>query len=276
MKKGKLAALLALGMLLSTGTAYGAEDAPYNPGPMLDGIQISSRTAGRGGKISVAADAWDSDGIRSIWVRFIHDESGKVLSLPLLPRRGDPCIDGYWSGELELPEDAPLGVYVLRSVVLVDQKEGRTRYLREADMNWNARDTELLEEEPFFQLVEDAEGPLFLGCAVLQNAVQAGEGEDGRAHTARITLTARDEAAGFQKATLVFQEPGGKKLFAALDRNDWAGDELYQKDLPIREHQAGGEYRLVKATLEDRVGNKTILGYGKDALPLEQGFSCAV
>ncbi len=58
MKKGKLAALLALGMLLSTGTAYGAEDAPYNPGPMLDGIQISSRTAGRGGKISVAADAW--------------------------------------------------------------------------------------------------------------------------------------------------------------------------------------------------------------------------
>ena len=168
MKKGKLAALLALGMLLSTGTAYGAEDAPYNPGPMLDGIQISSRTAGRGGKISVAADAWDSDGIRSIWVRFIHDESGKVLSLPLLPRRGDPCIDGYWSGELELPEDAPLGVYVLRSVVLVDQKEGRTRYLREADMNWNARDTELLEEEPFFQLVEDAEGPLFLGCAVLQ------------------------------------------------------------------------------------------------------------
>ena len=93
MKKGKLAALLALGMLLSTGTAYGAEDAPYNPGPMLDGIQISSRTAGRGGKISVAADAWDSDGIRSIWVRFIHDESGKVLSLPLLPRRGARLIN---------------------------------------------------------------------------------------------------------------------------------------------------------------------------------------
>ena len=121
MKKGKLAALLALGMLLSTGTAYGAEDAPYNPGPMLDGIQISSRTAGRGGKISVAADAWDSDGIRSIWVRFIHDESGKVLSLPLLPRRGDPCIDGYWSGELELPEDIlylPMDSLLVRQVMV--------------------------------------------------------------------------------------------------------------------------------------------------------------
>lgn len=274
MKKGKLAALLALGMLLGTTAAYGAEDAPYNPGPMLDGIQISAQTAARGGKLSIAADAWDSDGIRSIWVRFIHDESGRVLSLPLVPRRGDPCIDGYWSGELELPEDAPLGTYALRSVVLVDQREGRTRYLREADMNWNARDTELLEEEPSFQLVEDTEGPVLLGCSVLQDAVQAGENEDGLVRTARVTLAAQDEAAGFKKATLVFQEPGGKKLFATLDREDWAGDDLYQMDLPIREHRAGGDYRLVKATLEDRAGNKTILGYGKDALPLDTGFSC--
>lgn len=274
MKTKRLAALLALGMLLSTGTAYGAEEAPYNPGPMLDGIRISSQTAARGGKLSVAADAWDSDGIRSIWVRFIHDESGKVLSLPLQPRRGDPSIDGYWSGELELPEDAPLGNYALRSVVLVDREDGRTRYLREADMNWNARDTELLEEEPSFQLVEDTEGPALLGCSVLQNAVQAGEDEDGLIRTARITLAAQDQAAGFKKATLVFQEAGGKKLFATLDRDDWQGEDLYQTDLPIKEHQAQGDYSLVKATLEDRAGNKTILGYGKDAVPLDQSFSC--
>ena len=190
MKTKRLAALLALGMILSTGTAYGAEEAPYNPGPMLDGIQISSQTAARGGKLSVAADAWDSDGIRSIWVRFIHDESGRVLSLPLRPRRGDPSIDGYWSGELELPEDAPLGEYRLRSVVLLDNRDGRTRYLREADMNWNARDTELLEEEPSFTLLADSAGNLagdaIIGAqedleAVYLEAVNAVLAADGKA-----------------------------------------------------------------------------------------------
>ncbi|MCI8654027.1 MAG: hypothetical protein HFF11_10120 [Angelakisella sp.] len=265
----------ALALVMAVVTAYGAEDAPYNPGPVLDEITLSAQTAAPGGTLSVGAEAGDSDGVRSIWVRFIHDETGTVLSVPLKARFGDPQAQGYYSGELDLPPDAPLGEYALRSVVLVDQRDGRTRYLREADMNWNARDTELLEEELSFTLVRDTAGPVLLGCSVLQETVQAGEDESGKVRTARITLTAADDGAGFQKAALVFQEPGGKKLFAALDRNDWSYDDVYQVDLPVKEHQTKGSYRLVKATLEDRAGNRTILGYGKDAQPLDPRFSCA-
>lgn len=277
-KRKFLALAAALALTLSAATAYGAEeDPPYNPGPMLDEIAISSTTAAPGGKLSVAAEAWDPQGVRSIWVRFIHDETETVLSVPLKARFGDPSVQGYYSGELEIPADAPLGEYALRSVVLLDEKDGRTRYLREADMNWNARDTELLEQEQelSFTLVQDTAGPVLLGCSVLETAVQAGEDEDGELRTARITLTASDDAAGFKKGTLIFQEPGGKKLFAALDRKDWLHDDVYQLDLPIREHQSGGKYRLVKATLEDRAGNKTILGYGKDAEPLDGRFDTA-
>ncbi len=277
MNRKTIPVMTALALLLCSVTAYGAEKdpAPYNPGPVLDEIHISGATAAPGGKLSVAAEAWDGDGVRSIWVRFIHDETETVLSVPLKARFGDPSIQGYYSGELEIPENAPLGEYALRSVVLLDELDGRTRYLREADMNWNARDTEPLEEELSFTLVRDVTGPDLLGCSVLQDAVRAGEDDNGDVRTAQVTLAARDDAAGFKKATLVFQEPGGKKLFAALDRDDWKYDDVYQVDLPIKEHQTKGSYRLVKATLEDRAGNKTILGYGKDSQPLDQKFSCS-
>ena len=59
------AGLLALGLLLPV-TAYGAEEPPYNPGPMLDTIQLSAATAAPGGSLSVGLDAYDPDGIRSI------------------------------------------------------------------------------------------------------------------------------------------------------------------------------------------------------------------
>ena len=279
MNKKKSLVTAALALTLSAAVAYGAEEdpTPYNPGPVLDEIAVSAQTAAPGGKLSVAAEAWDRDGVRSIWVRFIHDETETVLSVPLKARFGDPSVQGYYSGELEIPDNAPLGEYALRSVVLLDEKDGRTRYLREADMNWNARDTELLEEEQqlSFTLVQDTAGPALLGCSVLEQTVQAGEDENGELRTARITLTASDDAAGFKKGTLIFQEPGGKKLFASLDRKDWKYGDVYQVDLPIKEHQTGGSYRLVKATLEDRAGNKTILGYGKDADPLDQRFACA-
>ena len=178
------AGLLALGLLLPV-TAYGAEEPPYNPGPMLDTIQLSAATAAPGGSLSVGLDAYDPDGIRSIWVRFIHDETETVLSLPMKPRPGDPAVEGLWSGELELPADAPLGEYALRSVVLIDQRDGRTRYLREADMNWNARDTELLEEELSFTLTADSAGPVLLGCSVLEEVITAGEDADGPCHPHR-------------------------------------------------------------------------------------------
>ncbi len=269
------AGLLALGLLLPV-TAYGAEEPPYNPGPMLDTIQLSAATAAPGGSLSVGLDAYDPDGIRSVWVRFIHDETETVLSLPMKPRPGDPAVEGLWSGELELPADAPLGEYALRSVVLIDRRDGRTRYLREADMNWNARDTELLEEELSFTLTADSAGPVLLGCSVLEEVITAGEDADGNTPTARVTLTVRDDAAGFDKATLIFAEPGGKKLFAALSRRDWQYDDLYQRDIPIDDHQPGGSYRLVKAELTDRAGNKTVLGYGKDSLPLSDAFACGL
>lgn len=274
MKKARIAALAAAGFLLSVITAYGAEEAPYNPGPLLDEIHISSDTAAPGGKLSIAADAGDSDGVRSIWVRFIHDETGTVLSVPMEPRRTDPAVEGYWSATLEIPEDAPLGEYALRSVVLIDGKDNRTRYFREADMNWNARDTEVLEEEVTFTLSQDFTGPSLLGCSVIQNTVQAGEDENGDLRTACLVVTAGDDIAGFEKATFIFQEPGGKKLITSLDRGDLQYDNVYQKDFPVREHQMSGDYTLVKATLEDRAGNKTILGYGKDSVPLDNTFAC--
>lgn len=271
-----LAGLLALGLLLPTAAWAEEAEAPYNPGPFLDAIQLSSDTAAPGGKLTVGVDAYDPDGIRSVWVRFIHDESETVLSVPLKCRRSDPAVEGLWSGELELPEDAPLGEYRLRSVVLLDNRDGRTRYLREADMNWNARDTELLEEEPSFTLLADSAGPVLLGCSVLEDTVTAGEDEDGVVRTARVTVAARDDAAGFDKAVLVFREPGGKKFFASLSRRDWQYDDVYYRDVPIDTDQPGGSYRLVKAELTDRAGNKTVLGYGDDSVPLDSAFSCGV
>lgn len=272
-KKGALAGLLALGLMLPA-AAYGAEEDRFNPGPVLDQIQIGSEVAAPGGRLSIAADAWDDDGIRSIWVRFIHDETGTVLSVPMKRRFGDPRLEGYWSAELEIPKDAPLGGYALRSVVLLDDKDGRSRYFREADMKWDSPTADLLEEEFSFTLVADTAGPVLQGCQVLADTVQAGEDENGDLHTVQVTLAAEDQAAGFQKAALVFQSEKGKKIYAALDRNDWQHDNVYQKDIPVREHLPEGNYRLVKATLEDRAGNKTVLGYGKDALPLDDAFGC--
>ena len=84
----------ALALVMAVVTAYGAEDAPYNPGPVLDEITLSAQTAAPGGTLSVGAEAGDSDGVRSIWVRFIHDETGTVLSVPLKARFGDPQDQG--------------------------------------------------------------------------------------------------------------------------------------------------------------------------------------
>ncbi len=91
-KKNALAGLLALGLMLPA-AAYGAEEDRFNPGPVLDQIQIGSEVAAPGGRLSIAADAWDDDGIRSIWVRFIHDETGTVLSVPMKRRFGDPRLE---------------------------------------------------------------------------------------------------------------------------------------------------------------------------------------
>ena len=111
--RGLLSGLLAAGLLFPI-TAWASEgDLPRNPGPYLEQIQIDSDTAARGGKLSIAADAWDDDGIYSIWVQFIHDESGTFLSVPLEPRFGDPRLEGRYSAQLEIPEDAPLGNYHL-------------------------------------------------------------------------------------------------------------------------------------------------------------------
>lgn len=275
-----LAGLLAAGMLLPT-AAWASEDdqGTRNFGPVLEQLQISSGTAARGGKLSVAADAWDDDGIRSIWVRFVHDESGTLLSVPMELRFGDPRLEGRYSAELEIPENAPLGRYQLRSVVLLDEKDGRSRYFREADMR-DGEDTDLLddllEEEIAFEVVEDYVGPQLLGCSVLADSVRAGKDEDDKDYTFRLTMAAADSGAGFQKATLVFESEKGSKLYATLNRDDWQYDDVYQKDITVREHKTGGSYRLVKATLEDRAGNKTILGYGKDSLPLDSAFVCGV
>lgn len=278
-KRKILAALLAAALLLPTAAWAGEEDRPKNYGPYLEQFQIDADTAARGGKLSIAADAWDDDGIYSIWARFIHDESGTLLSVPMELRFGDPRLEGRYSAELEIPQDAPLGRYELRSVVLTDTLDNRSRYFREADMR-DGEDTEplddLLEEEISFTVVEDKTGPQLLGCSVLENSVNAGKDEDDREDAFQLTLTAADSGAGFEKATLVFESERGKKFYAGLNRKDWQYGDIYQKHISVREHQMGGEYTLVKATLEDRAGNKTILGYGKDAQPMDSAFACGV
>lgn len=274
-----LTSLLALGMLLPTAAWAKGEEMPRNEGPFLEQIQIDAETAARGGTLSIAADAWDDDGIWSFWVYFIHDESGTLLSVPMELRFGDPRLDGRYSAKLEIPENAPLGKYQLRSVVLMDPLDNRTRYFRQADMR-DREDIqsldELLEGELFFTVEEDKAGPQLLSCSVIADSVQAGKDEEDRNYTFQITMEALDSGAGFEKASLIFESEKGKKFYTSLNRKDWQRGDIYQKDVSVRENQTEGEYRLVKATLEDRAGNKTILGYGKDALPLDSVFVCGV
>lgn len=278
-----LAGLLALGMLLPTAAWASGDEERRNFGPVLEQFQIGSDTAVRGGKLSIAADAWDDDGIRSIWARFIHDESGTLLSVPLELRFGDPRLEGRYSAELEIPENAPLGRYELRSVVLLDELDGRSRYFREADMR-DGEDTDLLddllENEVSFQVVEDCTGPRLLGCSITEKSVRAGKDEEDRDYTFELTVTAADDAAGFQKGSFVFESESGGRLYAGINRNNYlyngVDTDVYQKEIAVREHQTAGSYRLVKATLEDRAGNKTVLGYGKDSLPLDTAFVCGV
>lgn len=278
-RRGFLAGLLAAGLLFPAAAWANEQDQSKNPGPYLEQIQIDADTAARGGSLSIAADAWDDDGIYSIWVYFIHDESGTLLSVPMELRFGDPRLEGRYSTQLKIPENAPLGKYQLRSVVLTDALDNRSRYFRLADMR-DGEDTELLddllEEEISFTVAEDETGPELLGCSVLESSIQAGKDEEDRDHTFQITLTAADSGAGFGKASLIFASGQGKKIYASLNREDWLYGDVYQKDIPVREHQMGGEYQLVKATLEDRAGNKTVLGYGKDAQPLDSTFACGV
>lgn len=275
-----LSGLLAAALLFpASAWASEGEDLPPNFGPFLEQIQIDTDTVARGGKLSIAADAWDDDGIWSIWVSFTHEESGTLFTIPMELRFGDPRLEGRYSAQLDIPENAPLGVYRLRSVVLLDTLENRSRYFSEADMR-DGEDAQLLSdllgEDIFFTVTEDKTGPELLGCSVLADSVKAGKDEDDRDYTFQVTLMASDSGAGFEKATLVFESEKGKKFYASLKRKDWQHDEVYQKDVSLREEQAEGEYRLVKATLEDRAGNKTVLGYGKDALALDSAFVCGV
>lgn len=280
-KRRILAGLLAAGLLFPA-TVWASEggEPPQNSGPLLEQIQIDSDIAARGGKLSIAADAWDDDGIYSIWVQFIQQESGTLLSALMELRFGDPRMEGRYSARLEIPDNAPLGSYRLHGVALTDGKDNVSRYLREE----RVRDREgmvSLDELPggdlTFTVVEDRTGPELLDCWVLEDSIKAGkeEGKD-RDRTFRLNLEAADSGAGFEKATLIFESEKGKKIYASLNRMDWRKDDLYQKEISVREHQLGGEYRLVKATLEDRAGNKTILGYGKDAQPLDSGLACGV
>lgn len=274
-----LSGLLAAALLLPSAAWAREEEPPKNDGPFLEQIQINTDTAARGGKISIAADAWDDDGIFSIWVRFEHDESGTLLALPLELRFGDPRLEGRYSAEIKIPENAPLGRYELRSVVLTDTLDNVSRYFREEDMerDKNAEPlADLLEEKIAFTVAEDAAGPTLLACSVLEDSIETGRDENGNDSTFRVTLSASDEIAGFQKVTLIFASEEGKKYYASLDRGDWLSGDIYQKDVPVRERQAAGEYKLVKATLEDRAGNKTILGYGKDAQPLDSSLVCRI
>lgn len=274
-----ISGLLAAGMLLPAAAWAAEEEPPKNDGPFLEQIQIDAGTAARGGELSIAADAWDDDGIFSIWVRFIHEESGTLLSVPLELRFGDPRLEGRYSAVLKIPENAPLGKYQLRSVILTDLLDNVSEYFREEEMSWSKESRslfDLLEKDIFFTVEEDKTGPTLLGCSILEDSVKTGKDENDNDSTFRLTLSASDSVAGFEKATLIFESAEGKKLYAGIKREDWLREDVYQKDITVRESQADGDYKLVKATLEDRVGNKTILGYGKDALPLDGGFVCGV
>lgn len=274
-RRGIFAGLLAAVLLFPTAAWAKGEEPQKNDGPFLEQIQIDTETAACGGKVSIAADAWDDDGIWTFWARFIHDESDTLLSVPMELRFGDPRLEGRYSAELKIPENAPLGRYQLRSVALTDTLDNRTRYFREADMR-DREDIrsldELLEGELSFTVIEDTAGPELLSCSILADSVRAGKDEQDRDYTFQITLSASDSGAGFEKASLIFESEKGKKFYTSLNRGDWQRDDIYQKNVSVREHQAEGEYRLVKATLEDRAGNKTVLGYGKDALPLDSAF----
>jgi hypothetical protein len=243
-----------------------ASAADEQESPELGSTVVYGAATAPGGKVTVAADAWDDDGVKSILLRFENDAAKTALTVTLDENDDDGLIEEY-AGTLNVPKDAPEGVYRLKSAALTDELDNRSFYVREEDLIGDDDDTFVFTNTPQFTVTANDSPPSVVSFRIGRGVLPPG----GSTFLAIET----DEASGLDTANLIFRNPqNGRRLFFSLDEDDRLDENTYQAALQIPDFEPGGTYALYRMNLKDAVGNEqTYGGIGEDdALPLP--FAC--
>jgi hypothetical protein len=205
-------------------------------GPELGSAAVYGATVAPGGNVTVAADAWDDDGVKSILLRFENDAAKTVLTVTLDENDDDGLIEEY-AGTLDVPKDAPEGVYRLKSAALMDELDNRSFYVRKEDLIGDSDDTFALTNTPQFTVTADENPPSVVGFRIGRGVLPPG----GSTFLAIDT----DEASGLDSANLIFRNPqNGRRLFFSLNEDDRLDGNTYQAVLQIPDFEPGGRMRF--------------------------------
>ena len=257
----KLISLFCALLLLSTPTTAFADT--DNGEPELYDFSLSRQVVSPGSTLSIGANGWDEDGIRSILLRFEEEHSKTILTVTLKTSAEGAEKECLCNGELSVPATAPEGVYRLKSASLTDKSGNRSLYRREEDIR-DDDEEEALEEIPSFQVVKNPGTLSPLACQVERKDLSAG-------CTTALSLTLPQAPMGFDKATAVFWNPqNGRRLIYNIKEEDEVAAGVYRAELEIPEHEPQGSYTLLKITVKDRTGESvTYASNGEeDSFPL--------
>ncbi|MDR2933096.1 MAG: DUF4625 domain-containing protein, partial [Oscillospiraceae bacterium] len=141
------------------------EDKDTQP-PTFSSITLDKKLARPGDTIVVSADAVDDDsGVKSVTATFTHSDGNKSYPATLL-LKSDPDIKEEFSGLLEIPADAPAGLYRLTRVALKDRENNAALYSA-AYQEWDkSRGLFPLEHALSFTVGQAGTAPEPARCAV--------------------------------------------------------------------------------------------------------------
>ena len=117
--------------LLLIGAPVNAFADTDNGGPELYDFSLSRSVVSPGSTLSIGANGWDEDGIRSILLRFEEENTKTTLTVTLKTSAEGAEKECLCNGELSIPATAPEGVYRLKSASLTDKSGNRSLYRRD-------------------------------------------------------------------------------------------------------------------------------------------------
>ncbi|HAN44599.1 MAG TPA: hypothetical protein DCP97_04320, partial [Ruminococcaceae bacterium] len=231
-------------------------------GPTLSEIAINRIETSPKGEIIVSADAYDSDGIRSVKAFFQNTENSKTLSIELKETTSSSNAFYRYSGCLKIPENTPEGSYKLKYVILTDTLNNKSRYFDKTELKDD--NVYLLNKKLLFSVLKDNTPPTITNCSLSSNQIKP----DSKAS---VFLWAEDYISGVDKATLIFKsKSSNRKLFCNIDKDDLTESGYYKGELKTEKYQPNDSFSLYKAIIYDNAGNKQIYcnSNEKDALPM--------
>lgn len=221
-----------------------------NTPPALQSISIvESRSKGNNREYRVQVKASDDlSGVEHITLRFQNDQNDHSVTKVLTK---DDRLGGVYTGWLQVSRYEPDGTFQLDNVALMDEAKNYQAYCRPADIkDWNHKLP--LPQAVSFTLSggvsqADENGPQLLSVAPSKESIDAGD-------DLTITAKARDDLSGVDSVKLQFKNAEGKSINVTL-KEKGSGYEGKVKSFQTKQE---GTYRLTRATLTDKAGNRQV------------------